>query len=268
MRKYRKLEFCDWRSSLFTSQFWSWIFYKRQIYVKIFNQTRTRAKIDFTQYSVSSYCILIELISSLAVRIRQPNIDSIFFFATISLLVIIYLFTEYTQRTVYTRSKLKTTHTYTSHAQRHRQRHPSINRNSSEISPHRRTSYNSEYKRRSDTSRRIIFFIAVGLVVNMGVALRLGKPIEKGPVKKLRGLRRTQYTYRRSANKQNEIACWFSVVQKKSSRYISKEKNNKISNPAAPSGRELQNFQKKNILFPTSTRRAFFVVLKRQKKTL
>lgn len=123
------------------------------------------------------------MISCIAVRISQPNIDSIFFFPTISLLVIIYLFTEYTQRTVNTRSKLKTTQAHTPHAQRHRQRHPSINHNSSEIIPHRRTSYNSKCKRPFDTSRRIIFFIAVGLVVNMGVALRLEKPIEKGPVK-------------------------------------------------------------------------------------
>lgn len=116
----------------------------------------------------------------------------------------------------------------------------------------------------TDTSRRIIFFIAVGLVVNMGVALWLEKPIEKGPVKKWTGLRRTHYTCRRGRNKQNEIVRWISFDQKKSSRLIL-EKINKHFNSCSAFWRRTSELQSKNFLFSNSS--CFFRRLKTKEIT-
>lgn len=118
--------------------------------------------------------------------------------------------------------------------------------------PHRRTSSIQSKRKRQLTHRdRIIFFIAVGLVVNMGVALRLEKPIENGTVKKAvifdYGAHSTEYMGHRRTNEQNEIAlrrmCSLpsNLAKKKIVKNIFCEQRN-ILFCAAPSERQLENF--------------------------
>lgn len=118
-------------------------------------------------FDTSTYRHSIVYSNTIAVRIRQPNIDSIFFLPAISLLVGYYVYyhhhspSTHTQRTVNTRSKLKTaqTHTHTETAQRH----PSINRNPSETTPHRRLRVTICKQTPVDTSRRIISLLRLVL---------------------------------------------------------------------------------------------------------
>lgn len=171
-------------------------------------------KREFSRKSMSRGRLDTLYANTFAVTIRWPNMDSIFFSPAISLLAY-HSLRVHTAHSQYTKEiKNRTQHRAHTHTSTQASSTTPINKPQLKwihsAQTYKRTGWNPKGKRPVDTSRRIIFFIAVGLVVNMGVALRLVKPIENGTVRKNKsfdcGAGRTQWTWRLQTNEQNEIA--------------------------------------------------------------